>query len=343
MRDRKKTLLSKAPIFVVGTPRSGTTLTAKILGRHSEIFMPGETHFFDDIFAQRKELGNPSDPHVMDKIAEKLSTLYVRYNEPNDQARVDRTLFSDQTFIDALKSTCSSYEDVLSLFMESQLLSEGKTRWGNNAPRDIFNIHDILAFYPDAKIIICVRDIRDFLASYRDRWKVIPAEHAKRVKQIYHPILTSLLWKSSVRLLPTIRKLVPDENCLIVKYENLVTFPERTVKAICSFIDERFEPRMLAVETHNSSFSNSDSGIFSTSVNRWPDSLSKEEQAVAQFIGKKELHYLGYRLGAVLPNPFIMFKLLISFPLVFHRTMRVGKSYRGAAIPYLMRRVKSLF
>jgi len=49
------------PIFVVGTPRSGTILTAKILGRHSHIFMPGETHFFDDIYSRRIELGNPGN------------------------------------------------------------------------------------------------------------------------------------------------------------------------------------------------------------------------------------------------------------------------------------------
>ena len=46
-----RSIKNRHPVFIIGTPRSGTTLTAKILGRHSNIFMPGETHFFDDVYS----------------------------------------------------------------------------------------------------------------------------------------------------------------------------------------------------------------------------------------------------------------------------------------------------
>jgi len=329
----------KSPIFVVGTPRSGTTLTAMIIGRHSEIFMPGETHFFDDIFSQRNVLGDPSNPIALEKIISKLSTLYIRYNEPDDQERVERILFNNQNSIEAFKKSCKSYQDILSFFMKAQLEEIGKSRWGNNAPRDIFNIQDIVSFYPDAKIIICIRDIRDFLASYRNRWEVVPDEHAERVKQIYHPILTSILWKSSVRTLPSIRKIVPKHNLLLMKYEDLVTSPEESVKRLCSFLGERFEQQMLNINSNNSSFNNTQNGIFSSSVNRWPDSLSAEEQAIAQRIGGSELRMLGYRESPTQANPIELIKLCFSFLLVFNRAMRLSKSYRGAAFPYLMRRL----
>ena len=35
------------PIFIVGNPRSGTTLTAVLLDRHSKIAVPPETNFFN--------------------------------------------------------------------------------------------------------------------------------------------------------------------------------------------------------------------------------------------------------------------------------------------------------
>ena len=85
---------STAPVFIVGTPRSGTTLLARILGRHPSLFMHGETHFFPDIYARRAELGDPPSAEGALAMKERLSTLYGRYNEPADQARVAR-IFSD--------------------------------------------------------------------------------------------------------------------------------------------------------------------------------------------------------------------------------------------------------
>ena len=34
------------PVFIVGSPRSGTTLLATLVDRHSRIAIPPETHFF---------------------------------------------------------------------------------------------------------------------------------------------------------------------------------------------------------------------------------------------------------------------------------------------------------
>jgi Sulfotransferase family len=79
-----------APVFVLGTPRSGTTLVAKVLGRHSQIFMPGETDFFDDIYSRKKELGDPQDPEARQKIVARLATLYGRYNHSADQQRIEK-------------------------------------------------------------------------------------------------------------------------------------------------------------------------------------------------------------------------------------------------------------
>ena len=63
---------SKSPIFIVGTLRSGTTLMANILGRHTELFIEGEFHFFDDIYSKRQVLGHPSTPKAFEAIYNKL-------------------------------------------------------------------------------------------------------------------------------------------------------------------------------------------------------------------------------------------------------------------------------
>ena len=63
--------LDAAPIFVLGMPRSGTTLTAKILGRHQKIFAlaPGETHYFHDVWSRRRELDDLQDDKNLSEAA----------------------------------------------------------------------------------------------------------------------------------------------------------------------------------------------------------------------------------------------------------------------------------
>lgn len=330
-----------APIFIVGAPRSGTTLTARILGRHSRIFMPGETHFFDDIYSRRKELGDPRNDSSMAKILERLSTLYGRYNEPQDQERIDR-LFANPETLRKLKTSCQDYKDVLTLFMEIEMVYEGKIRWGNNTPRDIFNIKNILSFYPDAKIIVCVRDVRDFLVSYKGKWRATSEEHVERIKRLYHPVVTSLLWKSSIQMIPFIKSKVVSDNLMIVHYEKLVQNPDEIVRKICKLAGEEFEQEMLKVDSNNSSAQIKEKGIFSISVGRWQKSLSKEDACVAQWITRKELKGLGYSIEKSHVNLLKIVWIIASLPFALLRGLYITRKYRGPLTSYIVRRSISI-
>ena len=326
-----------APIFVVGTPRSGTTLTARILGRHSRIFMPGETHFFDDIYSRRRELGEPPEYAARERIFARLSTLYGRYNEPPDQQRVE-ALFRDGDLAAALKARWSSYEEVFSSFMELQTVRAGKEVWGNNAPRDLFNAREILAFFPNARFVVCVRDVRDFLLSYAGKARVSPLVHRQRLEKLYHPILTSLLWKSSIRQLARLRHLVPESQLTVLRYEDLVTDPENEIAKLCTGLGVDFEPQMLEVDTHNSSFEAPGEGIFSSSIGRWQDRLPAAEAAWAQRINHRELVALGYDVAPLRPDFGRMLVLLGNFPLALVRAFHANRKHRGSLLPYLLKR-----
>lgn len=175
------------PVFVVGPPRCGTTLTARMLGRHPAIFMPGETHFFEDIYARRQELGDPTDAAARARIIERLQTLYGRFREPPDQTRIER-LFAGSDLRAAL-NRAHSYREIFSAFLEAQMGAVGKRRWGNQVPRDLFELDRIFAFFPDARVVACLRDPRDFLLSYRDKWqRDKEGREAERLRKLYHPV-----------------------------------------------------------------------------------------------------------------------------------------------------------
>lgn len=333
---------SNGPIFVIGSPRSGTTLTAKILGKHSRIFMPGETHFFDDIYARRSGLGKPSDSEGINRILSRLSNIYSRYNEPNDQIRIDK-LFSQEDKLGICWDQCKTYKDVLSSFMDIQMLYEEKKRWGNNTPKDLFNIKEILQFYPNAKFIICVRDPRAFLLSYKGKWKVTDTSQTARLQKLYHPIVTSLLWKSSMKKLPEVLEEIGDNNCIVVRYEDLVTSPEHTIKQVCISIGEDFEREMLTIDSQNSSHSEaSHGGIFTTSIDCWQEKLSDEEIHIAQILLEHEMKYLGYDKIKVKNNAFRIFLIFLSVPFTLTRALYANRNNRGPLIPYLFKRIVTL-
>lgn len=326
------------PIFIVGTPRSGTTLTAKILGRHSRLFMPGETHFFDDIYARRHELGTSFDEQCRKKICERLRLLYGRFNEPLDQLRVDG-LFQQEQDCTGIIAGCHSYAEVYSTFMETQMRIEGKLRWGNNVPKDLFNIEAILEFYPHAKIVVCVRDVRDFLLSYKGKWRATAASEVERLKKLYHPVVTSLLWRATVNSLKSLKALGPKDNLHIIPYESLVTRPRETIQALCSVIGERFEEQMLDVDTYASSHGDKGRGIFATSIGRWRKGLSAEEVWIAQRLCITQMQELGYEPEATSVNYRKLCTIALSTPNAFIKGMQANRDKRGPALPYLTRRI----
>jgi len=332
----------RAPIFIVGSPRSGTTLTAKILGRHSRVFMPAENHFFEDIFARRKEFGTPEHSSARIRIRERLVTLYGRYNQKEEQDRLDK-LLAEPRIQEQLDSSFTDYRTILNVFMEIQMQGAEKVRWGNNTPKDLYHIDEILSFYPDAKFIVCVRDVKDFLLSYKTRWKATSADHQSRLRELYHPVISSLLWKSNVRKLAALSKTIPEGNLMVCKYEALVHNPEQIVRQICQLIGEEFEPDMLNITTHNSSDQTESKGIFTSSVGKWRGRLDDEEVFIAQWINRRELAELGYSLEILRVSPANLARVLLSSPYALFRALAANKGKRGPLIPYLAKRAVSLF
>lgn len=327
-----------SPVFVVGTPRSGTTLTAAILGRHPDLLMPGELHFFEDIYARRGATSSLSSPEVRARVVERLLSIYGRYNQP-DQDRIERLFACPETRA-RLDGAATDYGSLLSTFMDIQLRQSGKTRWGNNTPKDVFHVDSIDALFPQAKFVICVRDPRDFLLSYKGRWQV--SEHGTRLRSLYHPILTSLLWKATVQRIPSIEDRLGPTRCSVVHYEALVNDTAATVRRLCNVLDLSYCEAMLEVQSHNSSAPTSDTGIFNTSVGRWRDGLEPEEVFLAERIAGPGMELLGYERSGPQANPLRLAGHVATLPARTIAALWANRSHRGPTLPYLRRRFQAL-
>jgi hypothetical protein len=305
--------------------------------------MPGETHYFDDVYDRSAQLGEVSDAKVLARVTERLYTLYERYYELEDQDRIER-MFPCPSDLELALQGCGDYGCVLDRFMSLQMQGTAKTRWGNNAPQDLFRYKDIKELFPDAKFVVCIRDIRAFMLSYKGKWKTVSGDiYIKRMKNLYHPVVTSFLWKSSMRQVALLKSEIPSSDWVIVRYEDLVVEPERVMKEVFKTIDEEFDSTFIDVETHNSSSVNNEKGIFSTSVDRWLTELTPEEIAIGQYIAKNELLWLGYSSMDVPIKTRRLLKILSETPFALWKALYANRAVRGPLIPYLVKRVRVLF
>jgi hypothetical protein len=137
----------RAPIFVIGSPRSGTTLLRLMLDSHSRISCGEETHFLRDLEA----------------IVGKDWPLVATYG-------FDRSWW--------VSRIADFYEE----FQAEVLSSTGKARWAEKDPTYTLLLDFIDQLFPDAVYIHLLRDGHDVVASFRDRWGYRSAARAARTE-----------------------------------------------------------------------------------------------------------------------------------------------------------------
>jgi hypothetical protein len=336
--------MASVPTFIVGTPRSGTTLTARILGNHSILYRPGETHFMQDIYARRASIGDlEADPEARENVLERLRTIYSRYNSPGAQRLVDR-LFASTDLKERLKAA-KTYRDAFYTFMHVQMQDAKKQRWLNHVPRDLFDIDALFDLFPDCTVIVCIRHPLDFLASYREKVNR-SARHSspantERLRRLYHPVAVAMLWQSSANAAHTALTKRRDQ-VVLSRYEDLVADPSRQVRMLSEFVGVAFEPQMLAVDANNSSYRTSERGIFSSAVGRWRSTLPMTEAFIGQSICRRGMRWMGYQAELVKPDWIVLCKQVVSIPWYSWRALTANAARRGPTLPYLSRRFSAL-
>jgi hypothetical protein len=137
--------VTSAPIFVIGAPRSGTTLLRLILDSHPRISCGEETHFLRDLEA----------------IVGRHWRLVASYGIERDW------------WLERLRRL---YLD----FQAEVLAVSGKARWAEKDPTYTLVLAFIDELFPDALYVHLVRDGHDVVASFRDRWGYRSAARAAR-------------------------------------------------------------------------------------------------------------------------------------------------------------------
>jgi Sulfotransferase family len=205
--------------FVVGVGRSGTTLLRLMLDAHPALAIPPETHFLPELVARARSRAGVRE--LVDEIiaARNWSDFELDAGELHRRAGE----LADVEPASVMRCFYSLYAE-----------RHGKPRWGDKTPSYVKRMRLIADLLDEARFIHLLRDGRDVAISRRrrgmgegkpisdaaQRWRrrILRArEQAKRLRGRY----------------------------LELRYEDLVTDPEPTLRAICELIDLDYDPAML--------------------------------------------------------------------------------------------------
>ncbi len=313
------------PIFIVGCPRSGTTILASILNRHSKIASATETHFFN--FVSK----NNYDWKHFDLSTFKSLLEESRISDFTNLIKVEEDTLV-QKFIDSTSDKSQSTleiddfykKQVFDILMNTLLEKRNKTRFCEKTPQHLHNVAEILKLYPQAKFIHLIRDGRDTVNSL--------------LKMPWRPdglVNNARFWIQYIRLGQELNKQMATlpGNLLTMKYEELLNEPNSSLQKICEFIGEKFEPQMLQesqadVEIFSpweSSWKHkSKQDLDSSRIGAWSKELSIDDQVILNYLLQKPLRELNYIVPELKLSPSQKIKIACEYlTLAWRKFVRV--------------------
>jgi hypothetical protein len=277
---------AKAPVFVVGCPRSGTTF------------------LYDTILSSGNFAVFLTESDVFNRIAPVFGDSRLRL-KANRVKLMDMWLQSDHFKKTGLNpgeisaeilSNCRNAGDFLRIVMERTAQKQGVERWAENTPSHLLCIPRIKATIPDALFIHIIRDGRDVATSLDHLgW---PFEFRCPWDRGHGLLVSALFWEWMVRKgRKDGRRLGADY--LEVRYEDLVHRPMETLKVLSEFIRhdlnyERIQRNAIGtVNRPNSSFNGAARSDTFKPIGRWKGLEGVETERLEALLAPllKELGY----------------------------------------------------
>lgn len=272
-------IAANGPVYVGGLDRSGKTTMSGFLTSHSRIAIPGVGSNMWTYFYRR--FGDLSDPDNFERcLAAMTSYKHVRYLEP-DSTRI-RTEF---------RTGPPTYARLFSLFLIHFAERSGKPRWGAQTGMIERYAEEVIDAYDGVRIVHMLRDPRDRYLASIEAW---PGGRLRAGGAVAR-------WHYSTRLAERCAARHP-ESYLVVRFEDLIERTESTLRLVCDFLGEEFEPAMLSMDgapTLRARLADEVDGsnvvaLSPAHVGRYRERLSREDRAFIGFVVGRMMERHGY-------------------------------------------------
>jgi len=227
--------LDQAPIFIIGSERSGTTLLLAILACHPNIAVPEVTWYYPRFRPYLHTYGDLGDITNFNTLAHEMANgLRVPY-----WRMTDANPASFGTEIAARAADIEqSFAGVFAAMFERYTTYVNKPRWGEKTPGNVFYVEQILQDFPNAQFVYIYRDCRDASAEF--------------IESQFGPTnaySSAVMWRDGQQAVKPFRDSLGAEQWFDVRYEDFVRDPVASLKAMCAFLGEDYDDALMEFHT----------------------------------------------------------------------------------------------
>ncbi|MGH3377038.1 MAG: sulfotransferase family protein [Actinoallomurus sp.] len=277
--------LPERPIFVVGCPRSGTTLLQLMLHAHPRIAIPPETRFLMAAYDARCEFGDLTDE--VNRLA------LARWIVDRKKTRFGDLGVDGQQVIEQIVAGPPTLGSALGIVLRAYATRFGKPRWGDKRPGYFQRVPALMRLFPDAQVVQLIRDGRDCVASLKEMdWYK---------QDSFHALST---WVESIELGERAARTLGPGSYHRMYYEKLIKDPATELKALCAFLGEDFDSAMcepgqvaaVAVPGRKVWHLRTHDEVTTKRAGTWRTRLTEQEIALCESVAGDQLRAHGYEV-----------------------------------------------
>lgn len=206
------------PIFIVGSGRSGTSLLRAMLVAHPRIHLAQEAMFIP--WTRHATPWDRADQRL-DRWLASFSFAWLRIGADRVRQRFPSV-------------SADGMPEVHAWVLRELSARHGKARWGDKTPPNALYLPLLFGSFPDARVLLVVRDPRDTLISL----ETAPFTAGSRLALL----VLGRVMRS--RLAPWLDRLH------VVRLEDLTNEPEATMRGVLDFVGEPWDDAVLAHHEH---------------------------------------------------------------------------------------------
>jgi hypothetical protein len=267
----------KRHIFIGGCSRSGTTLLGAMLGAHSDIICTPESHFKIDVLRSSAWQNEAIDMSAV------LEMIRQHWRFKLWQLAIKSTL---KPIHEMNHSYAALLNEIVAQYARQQAKAEA-TIWVDHTPENISYTSRLVSLFPQARMIHIVRDGRAVAAS------IMPLDWGP------NSIIKAAAWWTRMVSYGLAAESAMD-NVIRIKYEDLVFYPEKSLRSLCEFLEIDYQPGMVkATGFTPPAYTTGQHTLIGLKpetrlATRWEERLTPRQIEIFEHLTRDLLTFLGY-------------------------------------------------